>query len=95
MSTPALSARAAACARSAATPWRINSADGVVIAHDDTVESEPPAQPTREQRRIRGHGYAGQIRERRHDGGHARRHRRREWRHVDLAQVRSEMSTEA
>ena len=60
--------------------------DGIVIADDDALESPAIAQPAAQQLPVRRHGYAGKIRERGHDGRNVRVDRRRERRHVHLAQ---------
>ena len=96
MSTPALSASAAASTRSAATPCSDQLGDGVVVADDDARRSRArrAASPC-SSARVGGHRDAGDVGEGRHDRRDAGRHRRLEGGQMDLAHVRSEMSTEA
>ena len=49
--------------------------DGVVIAHDHTLETELFAEPTPQQSRMRGHRNSRKIGEGRHDRRDPRRHR--------------------
>src|SRR5271163_3241111 len=59
--------------------------DRIVIADDDAVETQAPAQPPAEHRPVRAHGYSRKIREGRHDGGYTRGYRGGKWRQVYLA----------